>query len=206
MEDHTAFVPVQRKLIVISDSMLRGINIGWEAEYVARGGAQVKDLTSAIRRGPDDVYFNPIWIDGYNLFLIHVGTIDISCGRSTMSIVLDMRELLEVICHRCPEALIVVSGILYRPFDDKDSFRKVNDTNYALFKLCNSFHNCLLVKSYAVVKAGRELVTRFFDHSGLHLNDLGREQLSHFLQGQLSVTNLRGVCNRFGKWVPRFLY
>ena len=173
---------------MLSDSMLRGIRIGTRenTDLIARGGAKVRDLTSSIYYDSDRNGVRCIKVSGYKIILLHVGTNDLSNGRTAIEVALDMKELLDVIRQSNREAVVVVSAILYRPVDDVSTFRRVNVINAEIKRVTERFRSVLFIRSHTLFKSGDTLLVQLYDARGLHLNRRGLDRFGAYLRARLS--------------------
>ena len=191
----------------MADSMLRGIKIGRkeDTDLIARGGAKVRDITAAVYYDSSTGRRSRIQVGGYKVVMIHVGTNDLADGRSRAEISMDVKELIDVVRSQNHDAVIVVSGILYRPVDDNSSYGKVNATNLDIAKVCLRFHGVLFLRTHALVKCGSMLLTQLYDEGGLHLNRRGLDRVGNYFRGHLTKGSL---CRDFvlaDRPIPRVL-
>ena len=197
----------QKKTLVISDSMLRGVRIGTrqDTDLISKGGAKIRDLSASIYYYADRERARGIKVAGYQTILIHVGTNDLSNGRSALEISLDIKELLDVIRRDNRDAVLIVSAILYRPVDDFTSYRKVNVVNAEVDRVCNRFRSTLFIRTHSVFKSGNTLLAQLYDAHGLHLNRAGLDRLGTYLRARLSRGCLRRDFALARRPLPRYL-
>ena len=189
-------------MLTISDSMLRNVCLGRNCDNVVRGGAEVKDLIKGVVNYEN---FHRIKVETYDVILVHVGTVDIRKGRSPLNIVMDVKELMDVIYGRNRKALVVVSAILYHPHDTTGSFRLINEANHGLFKLCDKTSNAVFLKTMSIFKTGRRVLLEYFEGSGIHLNGEGKLRMQGYFRRMLANESLRGMLSAANKRIPNCL-
>ena len=179
-------------MLALSDSMLRGVRVGgrFDSDLYVRGGASVRDLTASVYYDNDQFGSRSISVVGYQVILVHVGTNDLSNGRTSVEISLDIKELIDVLRRNNRDAVLVISGILYRPVDDDYSYARVNSTNAAISRVTERFPGVLFLRSHTLFKSGNTLLSQLFDHSGLHLNQAGQGRLGTYLRARLARGSL----------------
>ena len=181
--------------------MLRGVRVGNgdDTDQITRGGAVVRDLSASI------YYRNQrstIKVEGYQFIVVHIGTNDLSNGRTAVEVSWDLKELIELIRRSNSGAILLVSGVLYRPKDDRTTFRKVNEFNVAMKRVCDHFRSVMFMRSHSLFKSGSTLLTQLYDNGGLHLNREGQGRFGSYLRARLTRGCLRRDFELAHKFVP----
>jgi len=184
---------VSKTTLVLSDSMLRGVRVGYadDTDQITRGGAVIRDLSTSIYYRDGQFGSRSIKVEGYRFIVIHVGTNDLSNGRLVSEVSLDIKDLIELIRQSNQDAVLLVSGVLYRPKDDRTTFRKVNGVNVAIKRVCDRYRSVLFLRSQSQFKSGSMLLTQLYDNGGLHLNQEGRARFGSYLRARLTRGCLR---------------
>jgi len=191
----------------LSDSMLRGVRVGGrlDSDLYIRGGARVRDLTASVYYDNDQFGSRSISVVGYQVIIVHVGTNDVSNGRTSVEISLDIKELIDAVRRNNRNAVLVISGILYRPVDDDTTYAMVNATNAAISRVTDRFPGVLFLRSHTLFKSGHTLLDQLYDHSGLHLNQAGQGRLGTYLRARLARGSLIRDFTLAKRTVPQVL-
>jgi len=196
-----------KRVLIVSDSMLRGVRVGsqFDIELVIRGGAKIRDISSNIYLTGNWNGFRNVQVVSYKFIVVHVGTNDVANGRSFAEIALDIRELVGVIRRFNRNAIVLVSGVLFRPLDDRVTFRKVIEANAAMRGVCEGLPSVLFMRTYTLFKSGSTLLTQLYDRFGLHLNRDGLERVGRYLRARLARGSLKRDFALAHKTVPMML-
>ena len=153
---------------------------------VAQGGAVIRGVMECI-------HYENVWIGKqnvkvgeYRFIVVHLGTNDVSDGRSADAAADDLRILLEVIRRQNMDAVLLVSGVLYRPKDDRKTYQRVNAYNREFKRVCGYFDSVLFLRTQTLFKSGSLLLTQLYDVRGLHLNREGLARVGKYLRARLT--------------------
>ena len=186
--------------------MLKGVRLGGmsDADVLPIGGARIQDISAKIYY-KNSTEYRHIEVQGYRVIVLHVGTNDVANGRSHLEVVMDMKELLDLVLKENLKAVVMVSSVLYRPMDHTDSGDTVDRVNYELDRLCTRYGRVLFTRSYAVFKTGSRLLTDLYQPRGLHLSNTGKVRLGEHLWAVTCDQALRRELWRLDRSFPSFL-
>lgn len=174
---------------------MKGVEVGFKAERVIRGGATVATFIGGIEGQKG---YAPVDVRGYDLILINVGTNDVAQGRSVSKIIDDLTYLVETIRILNGFAVIAMATILYRPHDDRDTYGVISAVNRLILSFSTKLHNCFCLRSVNLFRAGPvNLRTDLYSQGGVHLSTRGKEVLGHYLSSQLSNGNIAVLLRRY---------
>lgn len=169
-----------RRVLITGDSIIRDLRSWKEFQVVPYRGVTVEALREQLH-----AHDRRLWVSGYSVILLHVGTNDIGNGSGEQEIVRSMDGLMTDIRQFNREALIVVSAILPRPRDYEATVLLTHQVNAGLEHLCGATEGSLFIRSYTQFMA-RKRVSHEFYVDGLHLNSEGVDRFKQFLCTQLS--------------------
>ena len=165
----------KRKVTIIGDSIIKNVS-GIDGCLVQSfRGDTIAQLANKINNKKARLL-------PYDYVILHVGTNDIDNHAPFVNIMKDFANLIGIDRKIHPAIFIIVSAILPRPCDYKESDSKVRDVNSHLNKHMSKDLNFKFVCTYKpFTYCGKPKVELYAKNDGgLHLNTEGSNRLKHF--------------------------
>ena len=162
-------------MTIISDSIAKNVS-GIDGCVVQPfRGDRISRLTNRIQS--KEAKLRP-----YDYVIVHVGTNDIEDGASFNSMISSYGNLIGVIRKVHPAVKIVISAIIPRPKDHKNTDKRIRDVNSHLNKVMSKDMNFKFVCTYKPFnyRGQPNVALHAKNDGGLHLNTEGSRRLSHF--------------------------
>ena len=185
-----------RDVIVISDSLLKHCSTPGHADIVSISGVTTETLIGKIRRNCLDKYGTTVNWRQYYLCILHVGTNDVGKGKGDY-VFPNLREVVREIRNHRPSIDIVISGILPRPKEHKETSDILIQINKDLKAWCDSKDNLHFHPSFnSFLKNKRPIEDQnLFARDRLHLGEFGIRRMCQIIKAV--VTRWRNLSLTF---------
>lgn len=172
---------VSNDFTLISDSMAKYVNKTKHLLVLAVPGLTIDTLTWDVRLE------ERTYCKNFKIIIVHLGTNNIN--DSVEDFLSKYEKLLAALKRRNPDTLIVVSAILPRPVDYRETKEKVSSINKALCKLAVEMQ-CEFLRPYRKFVVNGKPNINLYAKDLLHLNRDGTALLKMFFEH--SIIRLKG--------------
>lgn len=167
------------QILVLGDSMLRGVNPMRNTKIRCLRGDTIEDLYHHVRRGHiSDLLCKKI-------VCIHAGTNDLFTA-TVDEMVQDMKALIEEIRVWLPDALICFSEIISRPRDFDTTESKIQGFNSEI-KMWSKIWEIRYIRTNSIFLYKKNPKKALFDADNLHPSEIGAERICQYLSKYLGI-------------------